>query len=45
MGHAGAIISGSEGTAEEKIEAFRDHGIGVARRPADLVGLVREALG
>ena len=45
MGHAGAIISGSEGTAEEKIEAFREHGIGVARRPADLVGLVRESLG
>ncbi|MGH7586986.1 MAG: succinate--CoA ligase subunit alpha [Gemmatimonadota bacterium] len=45
MGHAGAIISGSEGTAEEKIEAFRENGIGVAGRPADLVGLVREALG
>ena len=45
MGHAGAIISGSEGTAEEKIEAFRENGIGVARRPADLVGLVRESLG
>jgi succinyl-CoA synthetase alpha subunit len=45
MGHAGAIISGSEGTAGEKIEAFRENGIGVARRPADLVGLVREALG
>jgi succinyl-CoA synthetase alpha subunit len=45
MGHAGAIISGSEGTAMEKIEAFRESGIAVARRPADLVGLVREALG
>ena len=45
MGHAGAIISGSEGTAGEKIEAFRENGIAVARRPADLVGLVREALG
>lgn len=45
MGHAGAIISGSEGTAKEKMEAFRDHGIAVARRPADIVGLVREALG
>ncbi|MGH7564773.1 MAG: succinate--CoA ligase subunit alpha [Gemmatimonadota bacterium] len=44
MGHAGAIISGSEGTAAEKIEAFREHGIGVAERPADIVGLVREAL-
>ena len=45
MGHAGAIISGSEGTASEKMEAFRDHGIAVAKRPADIVGLVREALG
>ena len=45
MGHAGAIISGSEGTAAEKMEAFREHGIAVARRPADIVGLVEEALG
>ena len=45
MGHAGAIISGSEGTAKEKMEAFEDHGIAVARRPADIVDLVREALG
>jgi succinyl-CoA synthetase alpha subunit len=45
MGHAGAIISGSEGTAGEKMEAFEAHGIAVARRPADIVDLVREALG
>lgn len=45
MGHAGAIISGSEGTAKEKMEAFRDHGIAVARRPSDIVELVKEALG
>jgi succinyl-CoA synthetase alpha subunit len=45
MGHAGAIISGSEGTAKEKMEAFREHGIAVARRPADIVDLVRESLG
>ena len=44
MGHAGAIISGSEGTAAEKMAAFREHGIQVAERPADIVGLVREAL-
>ncbi|HEX8242995.1 MAG TPA: succinate--CoA ligase subunit alpha [Longimicrobium sp.] len=44
MGHAGAIISGSAGTAEEKMEAFRQNGIGVARRPLDVVGLIREAL-
>ena len=44
MGHAGAIISGSAGTAEEKIQAFRDNGIGVAKRPLDVVGLIQEAL-
>ena len=44
MGHAGAIISGSEGTALEKIRAFQENGIGVAERPADLVGLIQEAL-
>jgi succinyl-CoA synthetase alpha subunit len=44
MGHAGAIISGSSGTAEEKIQAFQDNGIGVAERPSDVVGLIRNAL-
>ena len=44
MGHAGAIISGSAGTAEEKIQAFRDNGIGVAKRPVDVVGLIQEVL-
>lgn len=45
MGHAGAIISGSEGTAAEKMAAFRDCGIEVAPRPADLVGLIEAGLG
>ncbi|MFC1660650.1 succinate--CoA ligase subunit alpha [Gemmatimonadota bacterium] len=45
MGHAGAIISGSSGTAEEKMKAFRDNGIAVAARPIDIAGLIREALG
>lgn len=44
MGHAGAIISGSEGTAEEKMRAFRENGIGVAERPADFVDLLRERM-
>lgn len=44
MGHAGAIVSGSSGTAEEKMRAFRDHGIAVARRPAEVAELVAEAL-
>ncbi|MFQ6103833.1 MAG: succinate--CoA ligase subunit alpha [Candidatus Glassbacteria bacterium] len=41
MGHAGAIISGSEGTAKEKIEAFESVGVEVARRPADVVDLMK----
>jgi succinyl-CoA synthetase alpha subunit len=44
MGHAGAIISGSSGTAEEKVRAFEDNGIAVAKRPADIVGLIQTAL-
>jgi succinyl-CoA synthetase alpha subunit len=44
MGHAGAIISGSEGTAAEKIETFERNGIRVMRRPSDVVDLVRAAL-
>ena len=42
--YAGAIISGSAGTAEEKIQAFRDNGIGVAQRPLDVVALIQERL-
>ncbi len=45
MGHAGAIIAGSAGTAAEKIAAFEAAGIGVMRRPADVVGLLRERVG
>ncbi len=44
MGHAGAIISGSSGTAEEKIAAFKAAGIAVMERPVDVVELVRKAL-
>jgi succinyl-CoA synthetase alpha subunit len=44
MGHAGAIISGSSGTAAEKIAAFESAGIGVAKRPIDFVDLVRARL-
>ena len=45
MGHAGAIISGSAGTAAEKIAAFEAAGIGVARRPLDFVELIKARLG
>jgi len=44
MGHAGAIISGSAGTAAEKIAAFEEAGMGVARRPIDFVELVSARL-
>ncbi len=45
MGHAGAIISGSAGTAAEKIDAFKAAGMGVAQRPVDFVDLIRARLG
>jgi succinyl-CoA synthetase alpha subunit len=44
MGHAGAIISGSSGTAEEKLAAFEKAGIGIMRRPADVVSLLKKQL-
>jgi len=44
MGHAGAIISGSSGTAAEKLEAFAAAGMGVAKRPLDFVELVKARL-
>ncbi len=45
MGHAGAIISGSSGTAAEKTKAFEDNGIKVAKRPVEISRLVADALG
>ena len=44
MGHAGAIISGSSGTAAEKIQAFEAAGISVMKRPIDVVELVKQRL-
>ncbi len=44
MGHAGAIISGSAGTAAEKMQAFEENGLGVAKRPIDVVGLLKERM-
>jgi len=44
MGHAGAIISGSSGTAEEKLAAFEAAGIGIMRRPVDVVEQLRSRL-
>jgi succinyl-CoA synthetase alpha subunit len=44
MGHAGAIISGAGGTAAEKMTVLQKNGVPVAKRPADIVGLVQDAL-
>ncbi len=44
MGHAGAIISGSSGTAAEKMAAFERAGIAVMKRPADVVPLLKPKL-
>jgi succinyl-CoA synthetase alpha subunit len=44
MGHAGAIISGGKGTAEEKIAALKDANIEVAQSPADMGAAIQRAL-
>ncbi len=45
MGHAGAIISGSSGTAQEKMDALRAAGVHVVESPADIGKTVAKALG
>ena len=42
MGHAGAIVSGSSGTAQAKREALEAAGVAVGRTPTETAGLVRE---
>ncbi|WP_018150277.1 succinate--CoA ligase subunit alpha [Leeia oryzae] len=44
MGHAGAIISGGKGTAEEKFAAFEKAGIAYTRSPAELGSTMVEVL-
>ena len=43
MGHAGAIISGTSGSAKEKIEALEAAGIQVAQEPSDIPALLKAA--
>jgi len=45
MGHAGAIIGGTDDTAQAKIKALKDLGVHVAESPADLGTTMAEALG
>ncbi|MCK4941169.1 succinate--CoA ligase subunit alpha [candidate division WOR-3 bacterium] len=45
MGHAGAIIAGTAGTAAEKIKAFEENGIKVGETPADVAKLLKAELG
>ena len=44
MGHAGAIISGGSGTAEEKVAALEKAGIPVAGSPTEIPGLLKEQI-
>ena len=45
MGHAGAIVTGSQGTAAAKAEALEANGVRVARTPSQVAELVQDALG
>jgi succinyl-CoA synthetase alpha subunit len=45
MGHAGAIISGSSGTAQAKKAALEERGIGVGTTPTEVAELVADRLG
>jgi succinyl-CoA synthetase alpha subunit len=44
MGHAGAIIAGGKGTAQEKITAFKEAGVPVAAIPSEIPSLLKRSL-
>ena len=44
MGHAGAIVSGGKGTAQEKLAVMEECGIKVTRNPADMGKLLASVL-
>jgi len=44
MGHAGAIITGTSGTAESKIKAFNNAGVPVAEKPSDVPKLLKSVM-
>jgi succinyl-CoA synthetase alpha subunit len=44
MGHAGAIVTGSSGTAQAKAEALEAAGVRVGRTPTEVAELVHDAL-
>lgn len=44
MGHAGAIITGSSGTAADKVAALNGIGVAVAGSPSEIPGLLRQAM-
>jgi succinyl-CoA synthetase alpha subunit len=45
MGHAGAIISGGKGTAQEKLEIMAACGITVTKDPSEMGRLLKKAIG